>query len=724
MKSREKSFEGYNLFISIAVFFVTSLFLSNIILTTVNDPLMRDGSLLTGTRYTITTDALKTISEDNEVTVIGTGSSQMFKALDGGCVKDNLQNDAYVYNIAQPSSRPYTDMIHIPRIVEVNPEIVMIEIAPNLLLNTTLSSEDYVQLRFKLDTMNQDKTDLGGWLELIDPKHEDSVALTTVERMQFKQEYFPNAMEERLTRLLLKETNARDVDAYGWIPNSDSDLWFDYLQTPTFPLDRYGFDGKTSEAREEYNLTQMPKTGNYKPAYYNSQSHRALDYQISTLLSNEINVIIVTPPYHPLSMTHISENRWDGLNFTLDKYRDWPGVTIFDQTWNNSWEDEHFYDRNHLDDEGRLEFCERIAPVIDGVLNKASEKINFEDFFSKQQEALSSLNNELENTPPPRLMVLSINVEAGYRCADFDSNGDPIAHVSRCIWGEFAGQSAGIIEMMDIADKNNMKLSFFVDVLGIFSYGIDIIDVMQYIDQRGHDVQLRMNPSMVNSSSWTEILDSEEWINSGAVKDTHMSCWTQSTSDYWFKKSMDIFDDAGIERPIAFRSGGYKYCDTVIKSMANFGMTQSYNYNLFSNYQNFSFGYMQNFEWENGIVEFPVSYIIDENGELIVYSRLDESVYEQVWDVNSTLERFYSNQQEYRVLIMTMYSFSLLDKNDTGYFTLSETTKLDLFGEFLNNLPNEYEVVSTKQLQDYIDSGIIKTELVLSLDNLENECPR
>ena len=96
----------------------------------------------------------------------------------------------------------------------------------------------------------------------------------------------------------------------------------------------------------------MPKTGNYK-AFYNSQSHRALDYQISTLLSNEINVILVTPPYHPLSMF---ENRWDGLNYTLDEYR---VRTIFDQTWNNSWEDDHFYDRNHLDDEGRLEFCER-----------------------------------------------------------------------------------------------------------------------------------------------------------------------------------------------------------------------------------------------------------------------------------------------------------------------------------------------------------------------------
>jgi len=83
----------------------------------ISDPLMRDGSMLTNSRYTITKDALETISEDDSYSVIGTGSSMTFKALDGGCIRDNLENDALVYNIAQPSSRAYTDMLHIPRIV-------------------------------------------------------------------------------------------------------------------------------------------------------------------------------------------------------------------------------------------------------------------------------------------------------------------------------------------------------------------------------------------------------------------------------------------------------------------------------------------------------------------------------------------------------------------------------------------------------------------------------
>ena len=132
---------------------------------------MRDGSMLTGTRYTITKDALITIAEDDSQSVIGMGSSQMFKALDGNCITNELTNNVSVYNIAQPSSRPYTDMLHIPRIVDADPDIVLIEVAPNILINTSKSSEEYVELRFKLDTMNQDSTDIGGWVDIIDPDH-------------------------------------------------------------------------------------------------------------------------------------------------------------------------------------------------------------------------------------------------------------------------------------------------------------------------------------------------------------------------------------------------------------------------------------------------------------------------------------------------------------------------------------------------------------------------
>ena len=364
---------GGDLFTSVLIAAVLFFLLSSSMVSGLTDSLMRDGSLLKGSRYTITQDALDTISEDNMVSVIGTGSSQMFKALDGRCVGDNLENDALVYNIAQPSSRAYTDMLHIPRIVNSNPEVVLIEIPPNLLRNTSKSSEEYVELRFKLDTMNQDSTDSGGWIDIIDPNHREWVALNQFERMKFKQEYVPSAIEERLIRLVYDEKTLgeirTDLQMYGWIPPTDSTLWIEYLQTPIFPPDSRGFDGKTPEEREIYNTTEMAKTGDYNPSYRGSQAHAALDYEISTLLENEIRVIIVSPPYHPSALSYVEEGKWDGLNETLAKYSQWPGVTIFDQTWESGWEDDHFYDRNHLDDEGRIEFCHRIAPIIDGVLD-------------------------------------------------------------------------------------------------------------------------------------------------------------------------------------------------------------------------------------------------------------------------------------------------------------------------------------------------------------------
>ena len=687
----------------------------------VNDPLMRDGSMLTGTRYTITKDALVTISEDASKSVIAIGSSQMFKALDGKCVKDQLTNQAIVYNLAQPSSRPYTDMLHIPRIVDTNPEVVLIEVAPNILLNTSKTSEEYVELRFKLDTMNQDSTDIGGWVDLIDPNHNEWLALNNLDRMKFKQDYFISASEERLRRLLLDESSARDVDSYGYIPSSESELWFDYLQTPTFPADRYGFDGKNVEEREEYNNSQMAKTANYKPAHYGSQSHAALEYEFETLLKNDIQVVLVGPPHHPLALSYVPENKWNGMNETLERYADWPGVTIVDFTWSDGWIDDHFYDRNHLDDEGRQEFCNRLVPVIDGALEQANEEIKFDEYFNQDFPTQIPMQ---DSTETPRLMVLTVNVEAGSKCADHAIQEDYKNQISRCIFGEFEDGRVGITEMMDVADSSNVTISFFVDVLGYYSYGLEIIDVMKYIHSRGHDVQMRMYPSMVNSSSWNEIMQTEEWISSGAKKEAYMSCWDQATSDFWFQKSMEIFDLAEIDRPIAFRAGAFRYCDTIIQSMAKYNMKQSYNYNLFSQNQNFSFGYIQNFEWSNGIHEVPVSFIVSNEGLLEPYSRVDESIYEQNWDVEETLDRFFTQDSTTRVITMSMYSYSLLSKNESNFFVFENYDKLAMFEDFLNNFPKDFTIVSTTELQKYIDAGEIKSEFVLDVNSLTNECHR
>jgi|TARA_B110000495_G_C23036268_1_gene618995 hypothetical protein len=684
-------FTGSDLFTSVSIAAVLFFLLSSSMVSGVTDSLMRDSSLLGGgSRYTITQDALSTISEDNMISVIGTGSSQMFKALDGGCVSGNLENEALVYNIAQPSSGSYTNMLHIPRIINSNPEVVLIEIAPNSLGNISKSAEEYIELRFKLDTMNQDSTDLGGWVELIDPNHREWIALTQIERMEFKQEYVPSAIEERLNRLIFDEKTLgeirTDTQKYGWVPETDSELWNGYLQTPIFPPDRYGFDGKTSEERENYNATLMSKTGNYKPAYRDSQSHTSLNYEISALLENGIRVIIVSPPHHPSALTYLEDGQWDGLNETLARYAEWPGVTVFDQTWETGWEDNHFYDRNHLDDEGRIEFCHRIAPIIDGVLDSIAA---------------------------PKLLVITVDVEAGLKYTDDN-------HVERLIYGKFGSESAGISEIMDIADEVGVKISFFVDVMAINAYGEEIIDVLKDIDSRGHDVQLHMHPTMINSTTWLEIKETSEWIESGATQEVKMNCWTQETANYWFSKAMELFDLVGIDRPIAYRGGAYRYCDTTLQSMELFGMTQSYNYNIFSDNQNFSTEQRYNFQWENGIMELPISYVDSANGELVISSRIDESTWEL--PINSTFERFYDGNATTRVMTMILHSFSFLDWNDSGQKHLKDYSKLDSFRTFMHALPAEYRIVSATELQQYIDSGIIIGEETLPLELINNEC--
>jgi len=374
--------ESRDIFLSISVALIVWFLVANSLSSLLIDPLLRDGSLLKGSRYSITRDALDTISDDGKISIIGMGSSMAFKALDGKCIGDKLGDDVLVYNLAQPSSRAYTDMLHIPRLVNSTPEIVMIGIVPNLLGNTSAASEEYVELRFKLDTMKQNSADIGGWVEIIDPMHREWVALNEIERMKFRQEYVPASIEELLDRLVNDEKTPSEIRTegkrYGWVPSPDSETWSDYLQLPLFPPDRYGFDGMSVEKREEYNVTTLMKTDVPRPAHHSSQAHAALDYEISTLLKNDIHVIIVSPPHHPTAVTYVEDGGWDGFNETISKYSQWTGVTVFDQTWESGWEDEHFYDRNHLDDEGRIEFCHRIAPVIEQVLNVTDEPINFD----------------------------------------------------------------------------------------------------------------------------------------------------------------------------------------------------------------------------------------------------------------------------------------------------------------------------------------------------------
>ena len=360
-----------SLLLSVLINLIVCLLISTSIPSLLVEPLMRNQSLTTGSRYTITVDALNSISDDGIDSVIAIGSSMTLKSLDGRCVGDNLGAGTNVYNLAHSASKPYTDMQHIPRIISSNPEIVMMEISPDILTSpSTLSSLEYIELRYKIDSIYQDNSDLGDWLELVPEEYQKWIAKNEFERLQFRQEYFPSAIDQYLKRILLNETIGIENGNFGWVPMQNDDEWIEYLQTPIFPNDKFGIEGFDDEKMKEYNESKLHVKPWPKPNSNGTLSHDALEYEINSLLNAEIEIIILTPPYHPEHLEYLEMNQWDGLNQTIERYSQLPGITVFDQTWDTNWDSDDFYDRNHLDDDGRLKYCNRITPIIEQILDR------------------------------------------------------------------------------------------------------------------------------------------------------------------------------------------------------------------------------------------------------------------------------------------------------------------------------------------------------------------
>jgi|TARA_B100001741_G_C16545373_1_gene596384 hypothetical protein len=367
--SEEENIVFSDLMISILITAFLGMLLSHNLSIYVTEPIMRDQSVFIGSRYTITVDALNTIAEDDTISIIAMGSSMSYKGIDGECIGDYLGSGITAYNLAQPSSKPYTDMQHIPRIISANPDLVMIEIAPDI-LSTPSGHHPYIQLRYTLDSLYQDDGDLGEWVDIVPPEYRQWIAMNDIERMEFRQEYVPGAIEEHLNRLILDEDNGRDDGAWGWAPNPEHPNWNDYIQTPIFPDDKYGLEGFGPIKLDEYRESKLRATPWASPPSNGTLSHQALEYEISSLTAAGIEVIITTPAYHPEHLEYLENGQWDGFNETVLRFSQYEGVTIFDQTWiKNTWVHDDFYDRNHLDDDGREKYCELLIPTISEILN-------------------------------------------------------------------------------------------------------------------------------------------------------------------------------------------------------------------------------------------------------------------------------------------------------------------------------------------------------------------
>jgi hypothetical protein len=193
-----------DMILSILVASIIGMLLSHNLTFSLTESAINDGSIMQDSRLSgITTDSLKIISDHIDEPIIAIGSSMTLKALDGKCVTENLTSPSIVHNLAHVNSMPWNDMIHIPRIIELNPTLVLIEIGPNIMTNLTSEKAlEYSELRYKTDTAKQENLDFGGWYDLLDPRLKASVATNDITRMEFRQEYVVDSIEEKLNLLI------------------------------------------------------------------------------------------------------------------------------------------------------------------------------------------------------------------------------------------------------------------------------------------------------------------------------------------------------------------------------------------------------------------------------------------------------------------------------------------------------------------------------------------
>lgn len=290
-------------------------------------------------------------------------------------------------------------------------------------------------------------------------------------------------------------------------------------------------------------------------------------------------------------------------------------------------------------------------------------------------------------------LVITIDVEAQPGRASQD-------HVERLIYGNFPGKGrAGIVEMMDIADRYHVKLSFFLDVLEEVIYPKQIEAVARLIVGRGHDLQLHTHPENMPDTFFAKLGFPRKLSND----------FTGSEAAALFGEVKNLVGGWGLPPFVAYRAGSYRYSPGLVQAMPGAGISFSYNYNVVAPAQRKY--HLQNipmFRWENDLIEIPVSFVGEAGASLV---RFDDMTYlpsGNPQDAYAMIDRFQSQWPAPNVLVMMLHSWSLLDlPPGSSFFEYKDSVRLTLFDRFLASLPENVKVVSARELSALVAQGVV-----------------
>lgn len=303
-----------------------------------------------------------------------------------------------------------------------------------------------------------------------------------------------------------------------------------------------------------------------------------------------------------------------------------------------------------------------------------------------------------------RRIVISVDVEA------FPAR-QSAAHVDRLIWGRFGEKAAGIEQMMDIAERRDCAVTFFVDFCERFLHPGAMEEAAQRIVQRGHDLQLHAHPEFLSVGFWAKY-GLQEWK-------TSLSGYTRERAEPLMDFLVESARGAGAT-PVAFRGGAFRFNHAVLGAMSRAGLPLSFNYNVKVNHQPNNETNRSIFAWNNGVIEVPAG-----NGDVQGVMRPFDINQMDLADratVHPYLDGYFERFGDDAVLVLVMHSWSFCERNPaTGHFELKDDRLMDSFDAFLSELPDGYCVRTATQLATELAAGTVRAEEVRDIELLDRD---
>lgn len=298
----------------------------------------------------------------------------------------------------------------------------------------------------------------------------------------------------------------------------------------------------------------------------------------------------------------------------------------------------------------------------------------------------------------PKVM-LTVDVEALPMRAESD-------HINTLIYGRKDGKEYGIGRMMDIADRHNIKMTFFVDFAECELYGDEILEVGRYIVSRGHDMQVHCH------CDWLEKkIGRPSFVN---ARDNYY-LWYKNDEDS--KIIADYVTDKYIEctgkMPLAFRGGEYRFGTAMLKALKEKEYVADLSYNCI---RPEALPENKQFEYENGLLEFPVGILHNKkplnfnNRPLVPKSRADfDNIISEYKTLFNDYFNYYGNDA---IASMMMHSWSFMHTeertNKTWYFDMPNEVMVGFFDYFIESMKEYVDFVSVTEAINSVDRNDLK----------------